>query len=149
VTDIPSISVNMIGRGRETLRGKRGRRDTNSPSFSFPDSDYSPGLGQVVAGQEGAFRGTRFKVAISYNYEQPSSSLGVMSLEPLKSLFNGLMMREKLVDIPLQQQSALCKQAECQLIWSITTMINLTDGWRLKSRSPRASKKPWIISNKC
>jgi len=77
----------MIGRGHETLKGRRGKRDTNSPSSSSPDSDYSPGLGQVIVGQEGAFRGTIFRIAISYNYEQQSSSLGVMSLEPLKSLF--------------------------------------------------------------
>ena len=59
----------MIGRGRELLRAKRGRRDTNSFSFNSSDSDYSPGLGQVLVGQEGAFRGTRSRVVIPYNYE--------------------------------------------------------------------------------
>jgi len=33
------------------------------------------------------FRSTRYRVAIPYNYEQPSSSTGVLSSEPLKSLF--------------------------------------------------------------
>jgi len=33
------------------------------------------------------FRGTRFRVAIPYNYEQASSSTRVVSPEPLKSLF--------------------------------------------------------------
>ena len=84
---IPSTSVNMIGRGRKPLRARRGRYDTNSPSFCSPDSDYSPGLGQVLVGQEGAFQGIRSRVAIPYNYEQPSFLTGIVSLEPLKSLF--------------------------------------------------------------
>ena len=88
--DLLSASVNMIGRGRETLRGRRGRRDTNSRSFSSLDSDYSPGLGQVFVGQEGVFRGIRSRVAIPYIYEQPSSSTGMMSPQPLKSLFQWL-----------------------------------------------------------
>jgi len=49
--------------------------------------DYNPCLGQVLVGQESAFRGTRFRVAIPYKYEQPSSSTGVVSPESLKSLF--------------------------------------------------------------
>jgi len=53
--DLPSASVNMIGRGREPLRARRGRHDTNSFSFSSPDSDYNPSLGQVLVGQEGEF----------------------------------------------------------------------------------------------
>jgi len=77
----------MIGRGREPFRARRRKRDINSPLFSSPDSDYSPSLGQVLVGQEGVFRGTRFRAAIPYNYEQPSSSIRVMSLDPLKSLF--------------------------------------------------------------
>jgi len=68
-------------------RPRPRRRDTNSLSFSSPDSDYSPNLGQVLVGQEGAFRGTRFRVAIPYNYEQPPSSTGMMSPEPLRGLF--------------------------------------------------------------
>jgi len=56
--DLPSASVNMIGRGHEPLRGRRGRRDANSLSFSSPDPDYSPGLDQVLVGEEGVFRST-------------------------------------------------------------------------------------------
>ena len=85
--NLSSASVNTIGRGREPLRGRQGSRGANSPSYSSPDSDYSPGLGQVLVGEEGVFRSTRSRVAISYNYEQPSSSTGVISPELLKSLF--------------------------------------------------------------
>jgi len=45
----------MIGRRREPRRGKRASRGANFPSFSSPDSDYSPGLGQVLVGEEGFF----------------------------------------------------------------------------------------------
>ena len=53
--DLPSATVNMIGMERESLRRRRGRRDANSPSFSSPDPDYSPGLGQVLVGEEDVF----------------------------------------------------------------------------------------------
>ena len=62
-------------------------RGANSPSFSSPDPGYSPGLGKVLVDEEGMFRSTRSRVAIPYNYEQPSSSTGVTSSEPLRSLF--------------------------------------------------------------
>ena len=99
----------MVGKGRGPLRGRRGRRGDNSSLFSspdsdygptlakswqdkkvhseVPDSDYGPGLGQVFVGQEGAFRGTRSRVATPFNYDQPSPSTGVMSSEPSTSLF--------------------------------------------------------------
>ena len=85
--NLPFASVNMIGRRREPHRDRRAPRGANSTSFSSPDLDYSPGFGQVLVDEEGVFRSTRFRVAISYNYEQPSSSIGVTSLEPLRSLF--------------------------------------------------------------
>ena len=85
--DLASAFVNMIGRGQELIRSRRGWRNANSLSFSSPDPDYSPGLGQVLVGEEDVFRNTRSRVAIPYNYEQPSSSSGVISPEPLKSLF--------------------------------------------------------------
>ena len=44
-------------------------------------------MGEVLVEEEGVFRGTRFRVAIPYNFEHPSSSTGVMSPELLKSLF--------------------------------------------------------------
>jgi len=37
--------------------------------------------------QEGAFQGTRSKVAITYDYGHPSSSAGVVSPTPLRKLF--------------------------------------------------------------
>ena len=135
VPDPPSISVNMIGRGRQPLRGRRGRLDTNSPSFSAPNSDYSPGLGQVLVGLEGVFRGRRSRVAIPYNYEQLSSSTGVMSPDPLKSLFQwSYDDGKKLVGMPRQQRATLCKQEECQLTWPVTIMMTFANGWRLKNK---------------
>ena len=41
----------------------------------------------MLVEQEGAFQGTRFRVVIPYNYGHSSSSIGVMSPEPLRSLF--------------------------------------------------------------
>ena len=76
----------MIGGEREPHRSRRALRGANSPSFSSPDSDYSPGLGEVLV-EEGVFRNTRSRVATPYNYEQPSSSTGVISPEPMKRLF--------------------------------------------------------------
>jgi len=37
--------------------------------------------------QEGAFQGTRSRVAIPYYYDQPSSCAGVVSPAPLRNLF--------------------------------------------------------------
>ena len=37
--------------------------------------------------QEGVFQDTRFRVAIPYNYRQPSSSTGAMLSKLLRSLF--------------------------------------------------------------
>jgi len=56
-------------------------------SISSPDPDYSLGLCQVLIELEDAFGGTRFRVAISYNYGQPFSFTRAMSLELLRSLF--------------------------------------------------------------
>ena len=50
------------------------------------DSDNSPGLGQALVELEGAFWATKSRVAIPYIYKQPSSSIGIMSPEPLRSL---------------------------------------------------------------
>ena len=67
--DLPSASVNMTERGRES-----------------PDPDYSPGLGEVLVHEEGVFRNTRSRVAIPYSYEQPSSSTALASSYPRRSL---------------------------------------------------------------
>ena len=53
--DLPFASVNMIRRGREPLRSRRGQHDVNSPPFSSPDPDYSPGLGQVLVERKVSF----------------------------------------------------------------------------------------------
>jgi len=53
--DLPSASVNMIGRRREPHSGRRAPHGANSLSFSSPDPDYSPGLGQVLIEKEGVF----------------------------------------------------------------------------------------------
>jgi len=85
--DLPSASVNMIGRGRAPYRGGRVSYAPHSPSSSSPDSDYSPGLRQVLVHEEGVFRNTRSRVVIPYRYEQPSSSTTVTSPEPMRQLF--------------------------------------------------------------
>ena len=63
---------------------------------------YSPDLGQVLVGEEGVFRNTRSRVVIPYNYEQPSSSTGVISPKPLKSLFQWSDDEGKIVGMSLQ-----------------------------------------------
>jgi len=45
--------------------------------------------------QEGAFQGTRSKVAKPYNYGQPSSSTRAVSPAPLRSLFHWLDDKEE------------------------------------------------------
>ena len=50
--DLPSASVNITGRGRELHRGRRASHDT---SYSSPDPDYSPALGEVLVYEEGVF----------------------------------------------------------------------------------------------
>ena len=53
--DLSSASVNMIGRGREPCRSRRAPHVANSSPYSSPDPDYSPGLGEVLVHEEGAF----------------------------------------------------------------------------------------------
>jgi len=84
---IVAASVNMTGRGKDSMQSRKEIQGVRALSFSSPDFDYSPGLSQVLVEPEGAFRGTRSWVAIPYNYGQSSSSTGAMSLEPLRSLF--------------------------------------------------------------
>ena len=135
-------------RGREPLRARRRRRDTNSPPFSSLDSHYSPSLGQVLIGQEGAFRNTRSRVAVPYNYEQSSSSTGVMSLEPLKGLFQWSDDEGEVSGYASSTTVSSVQTGRYWLTWPITAMMTFVDGWRLKSKPPRPRKKPWIVSNK-
>jgi len=58
----------MISIGRDLLRSERRRQEVYTLSVSSLDSDYNPDLGQVLVEQEGAFQGTRFRVAMLYNY---------------------------------------------------------------------------------
>ena len=74
----------MIGRGRELRRDRRASHATLSSS---PDPDYSLGLGEVLVHEEGVVRNTRSRVAIPYNYEQPTSSTTVTSPELMRRLF--------------------------------------------------------------
>jgi len=85
----------MIGRGLESHRGRRAPRGANSPSFSSPDPNYSPGLGQVLVEDEGVFRSTKSRVAVPYSYEQSSSSTRVTSPEPMRRLFQWSDEEEK------------------------------------------------------
>ena len=80
--DPASASVNMTGRGREPRRGSHASDDT---PCSSPDPDYCPGLGEVLVREDGVFRNTRSRVAIPYNYEQPSSSTDLTALQPRRS----------------------------------------------------------------
>jgi len=77
----------MIRRGREPRWGRRATHDANSSPYSSPDLNYSAGFGEVLVHEEGAFRNTRFRVAIPYNYEQSSFSTAVISQELMKGLF--------------------------------------------------------------
>jgi len=146
---LPSVSINMIGRGCEPLKSRRGLRDANSPSFSSLDLDYSPGLGQVLVWEEGVFRGTRSRAAILYNYEQPSSSTGMISPELLRSSFQWSDDEGEAAGMPLHQWLTRSKRAEYRRIWPITAMMTSADSWKLKSIPPRPSKKPWKTFNKC
>ena len=67
----------------------RGEEETGDRALSFgsPDSNYSPGLSQVLVEPEGAFRGTRSRVLIPYDYGQPSAFTWAISQEPLRSFF--------------------------------------------------------------
>ena len=47
------------------------------------DSDYSPGLGQVLVGREGVFQGTRSKAAVPYIYPTGGST----SPKTMRSIF--------------------------------------------------------------
>ena len=59
-----AASINMTGRGRDSIRSRRERQGVCTPSTSSPDSNYSPGLSQVLVESEGVFRGIKSRVAI-------------------------------------------------------------------------------------
>ena len=90
VTHLVAASVNMISRGRDLFRSQKQRRETFTPPVCSPISDYNPSLSQVLVNQEGAFQGTRSRVAIPYDYGQYSSSTRAVSPTLLRSLFQWL-----------------------------------------------------------
>jgi len=68
-----------------------------SPLIS-PDSDYNTGLVQIVIDQEGAFRGTRSRVAIPFNYDKPLPQQEALYHQNHWGTFsNDLMMKARLV----------------------------------------------------
>jgi len=66
---------------------RRQRQETFTPPTNSPDFDYSPSLSQVLVNQNGVFQGICSRVAIPYDYGQPSLSTVVMSSTPLRNLF--------------------------------------------------------------
>ena len=55
VSHLTAASVNMISRGRDLLQSQRRKWEVHTSSVSSPHFDYSPGLGQILVEQEGAF----------------------------------------------------------------------------------------------
>ena len=62
---LPCSSLNMKQKEGSTMILEK-KKEVHTPPASF--SDYSPGLGQVLVKQEGAFQDTRSKIAIPYSY---------------------------------------------------------------------------------
>jgi len=148
VVHLATTFINMISRGRDLFRSRRRRRETFTPPASSPDFDYSPGLSQVLVEQEGAFQGTRSRVAISYNYCQPSSSTGDVSPAPLRNLFqwsdNG------------EEASGYASSATISSVRRGFVSANMADNndddlrRRMEtSRLPRLSRKLWTTSSRC
>ena len=137
--NLPSASVNMIGRGREP---RRDRQASHTAPSSSPDPDYSPGLGQVLVHEEGVFRNTRSRVAISYSYEQSSSSTAVTSPEPMKGLFQWSDEED--------EDSGYASSATVSSVRTDRVLVNMADNGnddlhrRLKAQeqTSRPSKKP-------
>jgi len=55
-------SINMTGRGRDPTQSRREKQGVHTPSLSSPNSNYHPGLSQVLIESEVAFRGARSRV---------------------------------------------------------------------------------------
>ena len=75
-------SINMTSRGKPRPRRRQGV--VIAPEDSS-DSDYSPGLSQILINRDGAFQGTRSRVAIPFDYGQ--SITGSPSPGSLRSIF--------------------------------------------------------------
>ena len=48
VSHLAATSVNMLSEGRNLFWSRRRRREVHTLSVSSPDSNYSPGLGQIL-----------------------------------------------------------------------------------------------------
>ena len=72
----------MTSRGKPRPRRRQGV--VTAPEDSS-DSDYSPGLSQILINRDGAFRGTCSRVAIPFDYGQPLP--GSPLPESLKNIF--------------------------------------------------------------
>ena len=79
----------MTSHGDSPRRLQRRRQGVSPPAFTLPDSDYSPGLGQIVVEREGTFQGTRSRVAIP-SYDQPSTSEGATLPGTMRHVFQWL-----------------------------------------------------------
>jgi len=141
MTHLAAASVNMISRGRHLFRSRRYRRGSFTPPISSPDSDYSPGLSQVLVHQEGAFQGTHFRVAIPYDYGQPSSLTGAVLPTPLKNLFQWSNDEE---EASVYASLATISSVRMDLVsatWPTIMMMTSVGRWRHKSRLSGPSKK--------
>jgi len=144
-----AISVNMTSRGRDPTWSRRGRHGVRAPSISSRDPDYNPGLSQVLIEPEGTFRGTRSKVAIPYNYEQPSS-FRTMSPVPLRSLFQWSDNKGEASEYASSATVSFKKRGWCLSTWLTTTSMKIfISEWRHKNRLPKLCKKSWKTFSKC
>jgi hypothetical protein len=82
VPDTPEATVKMTSRGEgRQQRPRRRSQGVALPSPNSLDSDYNPGLAQILLNQDGTFRGTRSRVAIPFDY----------GLSPSRSPLSGLL----------------------------------------------------------
>ena len=135
----------MISGERDLFRSRRRKRGTFTPLASSPDSDYNPNLSQVLVNQEGAFQGTRSRVAIPYDYGQYSSSTGVMSPILLRNLFQWLDDEE--------EASGYASFATISSVWKSLVSTNMADNndddLRRGIEAQEQTFKPWITSSRC
>jgi len=81
--------------------------------------------------QEGAFQGTRSRIAIPYDYGQPSSSTGVVSPTSLRNLFQWSDDEEA---------SEYASSATISSVWTGLVSANMADNnnddlrWRMEAQ---------------
>ena len=69
--------------------------------------------------QQGVFQGTRLRVAIPYDYGQPSSSTGAVSPTPLRNLFQWSDNEE--------EASGYASSAIISSVWTGLVSANMAD----------------------